>query len=183
MVGKNHSRHYLQLRESAAWILNAIQWFSVLEQRMMIVIWSRDWEDAAKFQHLEQILQVNLEDYIPRWQIFVEQPETVDKLIVQWQNPTAIWTGQPVLGFMAEIEDLAVVGLKDFNPMWWFSSTSVSQNWEHITFGMDASHLKENPGRDKDPLVSQSPIVAFKAATVLQSLGIIASRIVCSSKL
>ena len=85
----------------------------------MIVIWSREWEDAAKFQYLTQILQVNFEDYIPNWQIFIKQPETIDKLIVQWQNPTTIWTGQPVLGFMAEtdFDDLAIVGLKEFNPM------------------------------------------------------------------
>ena len=183
MVGKNHSRHYLQLHEAAAWILNAVQWVNVLEQPMMIVIWSKDWEDAPKFQYLMQILQVNLEDYIPKWQIFVDQPETVDKLILQWQNPTTIWTGQPVLGFMAEtdFEDLATVGLKDFNPMWSFPSTSVSQNWEHITFSMDASHLKEDPGHEKDALVLQCPIVVFKAATVLQSLVIMASRIVLPS--
>ena len=47
----------------------------------------------------------------------------------------------------------------------------MSQNWQ----------LKENPGHDKDALVLQSPIVVFKAATVLQSLGIAASRIVLPS--
>ena len=51
VVSRNHSRHYLQLQEAATWILNAIQWFSVLKQPMMIVIWTRDWEDAAKFQY------------------------------------------------------------------------------------------------------------------------------------
>ena len=128
-------------------------------------------------------MTVNLEDYMPKWQIFVEQPETVDMLIAQWLNPTTIWTGQPVLGFMAEtdFDDLAIVGLKDFNPMRSFPSTSVSQNWEHITFGMDASHLKENPAHDKDALVSHSPIVVIKAAKVLQPLGIIACRIVLPS--
>ena len=39
---------------------------------MMIVIWRRDWNDASKFQYLMQILQVNVGDYIPRYQIFVE---------------------------------------------------------------------------------------------------------------
>ena len=104
VIGKNHSRHYVRMHEAAAWILNGIQWFNVLEQPMMIAIWSKDWEDAAKFQYLMQILQVNLEDYIPKWQVFVDQPETVDKLIVQWQNPTKIWAGQPVIGFMAETD-------------------------------------------------------------------------------
>ena len=61
---------------------------------------------------------------------------------------------------MAETDfyDLATVGLKDFNPMWLFPSTSACQNWEHITFGMEASPLKENPGNEKDALVCQSPI-------------------------
>ena len=67
------------------------------------------------------------------------------------------------------------MGLKDFNPMWSFPTTSVSQSWDHITFGMDASHLKDDPGHAKDALISQSPIVVFKAATVLHSL-VIASR-------
>ena len=103
-------------------------------------------------------------------------------LYVQY-HLTTTWTGQPVLGFMAEtnFDDLAIVGLKDFNPMWSFPSTSVSQNWDHIAFGMEASHLKENPGHAKDALVSQSPIVVFKASMALQSLDILASRIVLPS--
>ena len=80
-----------------------------------------------------------------------------------------------------DLEDLKTVGLKHFNPMWSFPSTSVCQNWDDITFGMPAYHLKDDPGHDKDALVSQSAIVVFKAATVLQSLGIIASRIVLPS--
>ena len=54
-------------------------WFNVLDQPMMIVIWSKNLEDAAKFQYLMQILQVNFEDYTPKWQVFVEDLETVDK--------------------------------------------------------------------------------------------------------
>ena len=46
---------------------------------------------------------------------------------------------------------------------------------------MDASHLCKNPKYPKDALVAQSPIVVFKASTVLQSLGIIASRILLPS--
>ena len=46
---------------------------------------------------------------------------------------------------------------------------------------MDTTHLtKENP-HSKDALVSQSPIVVFKAATVLQSLGVVVSRILLPS--
>ena len=62
MIYEHSPCHYLQLQEAATWILNAIQWFNVLEQPMMTVIWSGDWEDAAKFQYLMQILQVNFED-------------------------------------------------------------------------------------------------------------------------
>ena len=61
VVLQNYSRHYVQLQEAATWILNAVQWFSVLEQPMVVVIRCRDWEDAAKFQYMMQILQVNLQ--------------------------------------------------------------------------------------------------------------------------
>ena len=62
----------MNLQEAAAGILSGIQWFNVLQQPMMIVIWAKDWQDASKFQYLMQILEVNLDDYIPKWQIFVE---------------------------------------------------------------------------------------------------------------
>ena len=54
------------------------------------------------------ILQVHFEDFIPRYQIFVEQEEDVDKLVQHWQEPTTLWDGQPVIGFMAEtyLDDL-----------------------------------------------------------------------------
>ena len=37
-----------------------------------------------------QILQVNLEDYIPRYQIFVQQEEEVDELVQHWMEPTTL---------------------------------------------------------------------------------------------
>ena len=40
----------------------------------------KELRDAAQFQHLLQILQVNLEDYIPKWQIFVEQDNDFPKI-------------------------------------------------------------------------------------------------------
>ena len=49
VVQKNGSRHFIHLREAAAWIINAAHWFSVLQQPMMIVIWCRDWDEASKF--------------------------------------------------------------------------------------------------------------------------------------
>ena len=179
VVGKNHSRHYLHCDMGA-------QCCPVVQRPP-----SAD-DDSHMVNELGRCSEVpvpdadsssQLPDYIPNWQIFIDQLETVDKMVAQWQNPTTIWTGQPVLGFMAEtdFDDLRTVGLKDFNPMLWFPSTSVSQSWDYIAFGMEASHLKENPGHEKDALVSQSPIVVFKASTVLQSLGILASRIVLPS--
>ena len=41
--------------------------------------------------------------------------------------------------------------------------------------------IQKNPPNSEDALISQSPIVVFKAATVIQSLGIMASRIVLPS--
>ena len=47
---KIEARHYVELKEAAATILSAIQWFNALEQPMMIVVWTKDWPDAARFK-------------------------------------------------------------------------------------------------------------------------------------
>ena len=60
VIQKTSGRHFVHMREAAAWVLNGTHWFSILKQPMMIVIWCRDWNDASKFQYLMQILQVNL---------------------------------------------------------------------------------------------------------------------------
>ena len=65
VVQKTMGRHYIHMREAAAWVLNGTHWFSLLKQPMMIVIWCQDWSDASKFQYLMQILQVHFQDYIP----------------------------------------------------------------------------------------------------------------------
>ena len=183
VIQKTSGRHYIHMREVAAWVLNGTHWFSLLKQPMMIVIWCRDWSDASKFQYLMQILQVNVGDYVPRYQIFVEREEEVDKLVQHWQKPTTLWDGQPVLGFMAEtyLDDLQTVGFKHFNPMWSFPTTSVDQNWEPMTFGMAPWHLVDETERSKEALVSQSPITSFKACNMLQALGIVYSKIVLPS--
>ena len=94
---------------------------------------------------------MNLEDYIPKWQIFVKTLETADKKVKEWQFPTTIWEGIPVLGFMSEtnLDNLEVVGFKHFNPMWSFPSTVVAQDWDPITFEMPAYHLKDDAGDEK----------------------------------
>ena len=142
-------------------------------------------EDASRFQYLMQILQGQFHDYVPKYHIFIDRVETVDKLIQSWQEPTTIWHGQPVLGLMAEtyLDDLRTVGFSDFNPMWTFPTTSVNQCWDPITFGMCPWYLDENvdPQRSKAALQSQSPIAAFKACNVIQSIGIAHSKIVLSS--
>ena len=97
VVQKTDGVHEVHMREVAAWVLNGTHWFSLLKQLMMIVIWCRDWSDAAKFQYLMQILQVQFQDYVPRYHIFVDQEDDVDKLVQHWQQPTTIWDGQPVI--------------------------------------------------------------------------------------
>ena len=62
------------------------------------------------------------------------------------------------------------VGFRDFRPMWTYPPTAVNSKYDNITFGIDTS-----------PLIDQCPMVVFKASTVLQSLGIIASRILLPS--
>ena len=173
------------MSEAAAWVLNATHWFSLLKQPMMIVIWCHDWEDASRFQYLMQILQVQFHDYVPRYQIFMFDDSKIYKLIQQWQEPTTVWDGQPVLGFMAEsfLDDLRVIGFKHFNPTWTFPTTPVNQCWDPITFGMSPWHLNENTDKQKskEALQSQSPIAAFKACNMIQALGIAYSKIVLPS--
>ena len=85
-----------------------------------------------------QILQVQFQDYVPKYHILIDEEDNVDKLIRYRQEPTILWVGQPVIGFMAEtyLDDLPTIGFKDFNPMWSFPTTSVNQCWEPMTFGM-----------------------------------------------
>ena len=89
-------------------------------------------------------------------------------------EPTTLWDGRPVIGFMADsyLDDLETVGFKHFNPMWTFPTTSVYQNWEPMTFGMAPWHLVDSTEHAQDALVSQSPIVVFKSCNMLQAFGI-----------
>ena len=132
-----------------------------------------------------QILQVHFDDYGPRYQIFMFDDSKIYGSIQQWQEPTTIWDGKPVLGFMAEtfLDDLSVIGFKDFNPMWTFPTMSVNQCWEPMTFGMAPWHICENVDqqKSKEALQSQSPIAAFKACNMIQALGIAYSKIVLPS--
>ena len=186
-VQKNHGVHKIHMSEPAAWVLNGTHWFSLLQQPMMIVIWCQDWEDASKFQYLMQILQAHYDDYVPRYQILMFDDSKIYGPCLQWQEPTTIWDGTPVLGFMAEtfLDDLSTVGFKDFNPMWTFPTTSVNQCWDALTFGMPPWHIGNNDeinqSKAKDALQSQSPIAAFKATNMLQALGIAHSKIVLPS--
>ena len=154
---------------------------------MMIVIWCHNWEDASKFQYLMQILQAHYGDYVPRYQILMFDDSKIYGPCLQWQEPTTIWDGAPVMGFMAEtfLDDLSTIGFKDFNPMWTFPTTSVNQCWDALTFGMSPWHVGRdddlNQSRAKDALQSQSAIAAFKATNMLQALGIAYSKIVLPS--
>ena len=103
-VQKNHGVHKIHMSEPAAWVLNGTHWFSLLQQPMMIVIWCHNWEDAGKFQYLMQILQAHYGDYAPRYQILMFDDSKIYGPCLQWQEPTTIWDGKPVIGFMAETD-------------------------------------------------------------------------------
>ena len=175
----------IHMSEVAAWVLNATHWFSILDQPMMVIVWCHNWEDASKFQYLMQILQVHFGDYVPRYQIFMFDDSKIYGSIQQWQEPTTIWDGKPVLGFMAEtfLDDLSTIGFKDFNPMWTFPTTSVNQCWEPITLGMAPWHIREDVDKQKskEALQSPSPLAAFKACNMIHALGIAYSKIVLPS--
>ena len=72
VVQKSHGEHHVKMSEVAAWVLNATHWYSLLKQPMMVVVWCHDWSDASRFQYLMQILQVQFEDYVPKYHIFVD---------------------------------------------------------------------------------------------------------------
>ena len=186
-VQKNYGVHKIHMSEPAAWVLNATHWFSLLEQPMMIVIWCHNWEDASKFQYLMQLLQAQYGDYIPRYQILMFDDSKINGLCLQWQEPSTIWDGKPVMGFMAEtfVDDLFYIGFKDFNPMWTFPTTAVNQCWDALTFGMPPWHVGRddelNQSKAKDALQSQSPIAAFKSTNMLQALGIAHSKVILPS--
>ena len=59
-----------------------------------------------------------------------------------------IWSGQPVIGFMAEsdFEDRTVVEFANFNPMWSFSTQMWTQttSWEHYLWNGSISHQEES---------------------------------------
>ena len=183
---KSHGVHKIHLREAAAWVLNGTHWFSTLQQPMMIIVWCHNWEDASKFQYLMQILQAHFHDFVPPYQIFMYDHDIYGSF-PQWQEPSTVWDGTPVIGFMAEtlLDDLSTVGFKDFNPMWTFPTTSVNQCWDAMTFGMPPWHVGKdadlNKSKAKEAFQSQSPIAAFEACNMLQALGIAHSKIVLPS--
>ena len=127
-----------------------------------------------------QILQVQFQDYVPKYHIFVEAPETVNAPIQKWHEPTTVWDGHPAFGFMAEtfLDDLDTVNFRDFNPMWTFPTASVNQCWDPRTFGMAPWHLSEyvDKQKSKEALQSQSPIAAFifpKALNIFNIFNIV----------
>ena len=102
VVQKNHGVHKIHMCEVAAWVLNGTHCFSVLQQPMMVIVRCHDWEDASKFQYLMQIFQGHYGDFIPRYQILMYDDSKVYGPFPQWQEPTTVWNGTPVIGFMAE---------------------------------------------------------------------------------
>ena len=186
-VTKNHAVHKIYMTEPAAWVLNATHWFSLLDQPMMIVIWCRDWEDASKFQYLMQILDAQFKDYVPRYQILMFDDSKIYGQCRQWQEPSTIWEGTPVMGFMADtcVDDLSCLSFKDFNPMWTYPMTAVYKCWDALTFGMPPWHIapdNEHTAKfTKDALQSQSPIAAFKSTNMMHALGIAYSKTILPS--
>ena len=185
---KRNSRYFLDLKEAAAYILACPQWFNTLKQPMMIVIWVRTWEDAAKFQYMLNIIESTFANYLPRWRVFVENCDGLPKNTLRWKAPSTVWKGHPVIGFMSETDfkDSAgnlpeEVDFDAFHPCGPYPPAAVNNSTDNISFGMDVTHFCENPKTDKDALIAQCPILCFKASTVLQSMGIIASRTILPS--
>ena len=93
-VQKSHGVHKIYVSEVAT----QTHWFSLLKQPMMIIVWCHDWEDASKFQYLMQILQVQFNDYVPRYQIFMFDDSKIYKSIQQWQEPLQVGMVNRFLG-------------------------------------------------------------------------------------
>ena len=182
VVQKTHGVHEVKMREVAAWVLNGTHWFSLLKQPMMIVIWCRDWSDAAKFQYLMQILQVQFQDYVPRYHILLSRKRMLISL-------SSIGKSQQLYGMV----NRSLVSWQRRIPMIYrqlVSRTSIqcghfqlplSTRTGNRTFGMAPWHLVSDADRSKEALQSQSPIAAFKACNVIQAIGIAYSKIVLPS--
>ena len=82
-----------------------------------------------------------------------------------WKEPSTIWQGHPVLGFASDtdLKDSkgnipAEVGCRHFPPMWSYPPAVINSSTDNISFGMDVTHICENPSTDKDALHAQCPI-------------------------
>ena len=89
---KLNSRYPLHLKEAMTYILACTQWFSTLNQPKMIVVWTGNWPDASKFQYLFNIIENTFENYLARWQIFVERPDGLPANTWRWRSLSTVWT-------------------------------------------------------------------------------------------
>ena len=78
VVQKSYGEHHVKMSEVATWVLSATHWYALLRQPMMVVVWCHDWIDASRFQYLMQILQLQYQDYVPKYLIFVDDAGTVN---------------------------------------------------------------------------------------------------------
>ena len=164
-----------------------------LLRQTMPKLQEEDWQDLVKI-HEASIIQVFDPKRNSRY--FLDLKEAAATLACpQWFNTlqqpmmTVVWTRawpdatkfQYIINITSAGSLPAEVGFRDSHPMWSYPPTAVNSSTDNITFGMDVTHFCENPTTDQDGLVAQCPIVCFKAPTVLQSLGIIVSRILLPS--
>ena len=69
----------------------------------------------------------------------------------------------------------AEVGWRNVPPMWSIPPNVLRSSNDNITFGMSLTHI--DPDYYKiEAILAQCPIVCFKASTVLQGIGVIASK-------
>ena len=71
---------------------------------MMIVVWTRAWRDAAKFQYIFNIIDATFENYLPRRQIFVDHLDDLPQNTLRWKAPSTVWKGHPVIGFTPDTD-------------------------------------------------------------------------------
>ena len=121
--------------------------------------------------------------FLPKWRIFCQDRRDLPNDAINWREPSTVWNSRPLICFMSETDFMengaqrppAQVGFRYFLPMWSFPPATIHTNHENITFGMDLTHI-DREQTEKDALQTQCPIVCFAASTVMQGMGVNASR-------